>query len=82
MTKYGILTGHFYPDNVFKFPQQFQHGGNRTLNIDWLKKHPFLMHSKSKNCLFCLPYTLFSENQRSKFVKGDGFANFFKIKKN
>ena len=38
------------------------------------------MHSRSKNSLFCLPYALFSENRRSKFVKGDGFTKFFKIK--
>ena len=36
------------------------------------------MYSKSKNSLFCLPCALFSENQRSKFVKG--FTKFFKIK--
>ena len=75
-TKYRILTGHFHPDDDFKFPQQFQHGCNRALNIDWLKKHPFLVYSKSKNSLFCLPYALFSENRRSKFVKGDGLLNF------
>ena len=39
-TKYRILTGHFHSDDDFKFPQQFQHGCNRTLNIDWLKKIP------------------------------------------
>ena len=38
------------------------------------------MYSKSKNSLFCLPCALFSENGRSKFVKGDGFTKFFKIK--
>ena len=38
------------------------------------------MYSESKNSLFCLPYALFSENRRSKFVKGDGFTKFFKIK--
>ena len=38
------------------------------------------MHNRSKNSLFCLPYALFSENRRSKFVKGDGFTKFFKIK--
>ena len=79
-TKYRILTGHFHPVNDFKFPQQFQHGCNRTLNIDWLKKCTFLVYSKSKNSLFCLPCALFSENRRSKFVKGDDFTKFFKIK--
>ena len=39
-TKYRILTGHFHPDDDFKFPKQFQHGCNRALNIDWLKKIP------------------------------------------
>ena len=38
------------------------------------------MYSKSKNSLFCLPCALFSENRRSKFVKGDCFTKFFKIK--
>ena len=33
-----------------------------------------------KKTLFCLPYALFSENQRSKFAEGDGFTKFFKIK--
>ena len=80
MTKCGILTGHFYPDDDFKFPQQFHHGCNKTLNIDRLKKHPFLVYSKSKNSLFCLSYALFSENRRSKFVKRDGFTKFFKKK--
>ena len=79
-TKYRILTGHFHPDDDFKSPQQFQHGCNRTLNIDWLRKYPFLVYSKSKNSLFCLPCALFSENGRSKFVKGDGFTKFFRIK--
>ena len=54
-TKYRILTSHFHPVDDFKFPQQFQHGCNRTLNIDWLKKYPFLVYSKSTNSLFCLP---------------------------
>ena len=38
------------------------------------------MYSKSKNSLFCLPCALFSENQRSEIVKGDGFTKFFMIK--
>ena len=70
----------FQITQYFKFPKQFQYVCNRTLNIDWLKKHPFLVYSKSKNSLFCLPYALFSENRRSEFVKGDGFTKFFKIK--
>ena len=50
------------------------------MNIDWLKKYQFLVYSKSKNSLLCLPCALFFENRRSKFVKGDGFTKFLKIK--
>ena len=38
------------------------------------------MYSKSKNSLFCLPCALSSENRINKFVKGDGFTKFLKIK--
>ena len=79
-TKYRILTGQFHPDDDFKFPQQFQHGCNITLNIDWLKIYPILVYSKSNNSLFCLLCGLFFGNRRSKFVKGDGLTKFFKIK--
>ena len=38
------------------------------------------MYSESKNSLFFILCALFSENRRSKFVKGDGFTKFFKQK--
>ena len=69
--KYRTLTGHFNPGRDFQFPQQFQHGYNRTLNIDWLKNTHFLCTVKAKILYF---------EKRKKFVKGDGFTNFFKIK--
>ena len=64
-TKYRILTGHFHPDDDFKFPQQFQHGCNRTLNIDWLKNTHFLCTVKILYFVYRVHYSQKTEEVSS-----------------
>ena len=65
--KYRTLTGHFNPGRDFQFPQQFQHGYNRTLNIDWLKNTHFLCTVKAKILYFvyCMHYSQKTEEKSS-----------------
>ena len=69
-----FLTKHFRPDSEYKFPLTFSHGCNRSLSYRWLNENSFLVYSKRKNAVFCLPCILFSTA-----VKSSGFSTWHKI---
>ena len=51
--KYKLLTEHFVPTSMFKFPKVFDSGCNRSFQIKWLEQYPWLVYSKALDGGFC-----------------------------
>ena len=77
--KNRLITNHFKPDSNCIFPVKFLHGSNRSLNFHWLIEYPFLVNSKIKNSVCCLPCILFCKNSKNNCVKLPGFSKWHKV---
>ena len=51
--KYKLLSEHFVPASTFAFPKVFDSGCNRSFQVKWLKKYPWLVYSKVLDGGFC-----------------------------
>ena len=72
----------FRPDRQYEFPAKFLHGCKRSLSYRWLNENPFLVYSKKKDAVYCLPCVLFAKgtcDKRSSFVQPDGFSQLHKL---
>ena len=63
--KYLLLTKHFKPDKGFLFPKIYSNGCNRSFQLSWLEKYPWLVYSKEVDGGFCKYCTLFVKNRSS-----------------
>ena len=72
----------FRPERQYEFPPKFLHGCKRSLSYRWLNENPFLVYSKKKDTVYCLPCVLFAKgtyDKRSSFVQPHGFSQWHKL---
>lgn len=63
--KYQLLTKHFKPDQQFLFPKIYSNGCNRSFQLSWLEKYPWLVYSKEVDGGFCKYCSLFVKDRSS-----------------
>ena len=63
--KYLLLTEHFKPDHQFLFPKIYSNGCNRSFQLSWLEKYPWLVYSKEVDGGFCKYCSLFVKDRSS-----------------
>ena len=63
--KYLLLTKHFKPDKGFLFPKMYSNGCNRSFQLSWLEKYPWLVYSKEVDGGFCKYCSLFVKDRNS-----------------
>ena len=63
--KYSLLTKHFKPDRGFLFPKTYSNGCNRSFQLSWLERYPWLIYSKEVDGGFCKYCSLFGKDRNS-----------------
>ena len=63
--KYSLLTKHFKPDRGFLFPKIYSNGCNRSFQLSWLERYPWLVYSKEVDGGFCKYCSLFVKDRNS-----------------
>lgn len=62
--KYYLLKNHFKPGATFVFPSIFMAGCNRSFQLEWLHRYPWLVYSQTLDGGFCLSCALFCKKRR------------------
>lgn len=63
--KYSLLTKHFKPDKGFQFPKIYSNVCNRSFQLSWLDRYPWLVYSKEVDGGFCKYCSLFVKDRSS-----------------
>ena len=58
--KYALLVDLYVPPTSFNFPKHAEHGKQRSFQLSWLTKYPWLAYSRLLDGGFCLPCAVFS----------------------
>ena len=77
--KYNLLTNDFKPDSNYLFPVKYLHGNERSHNFHCLIEYQFLVYSKIKDFVCCLPCVLSCKNNKKKLAKLPGFSKWYKV---
>ena len=80
--KYTLLTEHYKPSRMFKFPKVYHSGCNRSFQYNWLDKYQWLIYSKILDGGFCKYCVLFAQNRTSLGVLvNKPFTTWVKVNK-
>ena len=77
--KYKLLTEHFVPTSMFKFPDSVC---NRSFQIKWLEQYPWLVYSKALDGGFCKYCALFAKDRsKCNVLVNKPFKKWVKVSK-
>ena len=77
--KYKLLTEHFVPTSMFKFPKVFDSGCNRSFQIKWLEQYPWLVYSKGGFCKYCALFA--KDRSKCNVLVNKPFKKWVKVSK-
>ena len=63
--KLFVLTKHFKPNKLYKYPTRVEYGKNRSFNPAWFDLYPkWLAYSPAEDGAFCVPCVVFGRDSK------------------